>query len=68
MEILKSALEGDIMRQKEYLTKLAEDGGSDVRFEMWLDETQRLLKKLSIKLSSMKANAKITDYVSKGRV
>lgn len=68
MEILKSALEGDIMRQKEYLTKLTEDGGSDVRFEMWLDESQRLLKKISVKLMDMKANAKLTDYVSKGRV
>lgn len=53
MEILKSALEGDIGRQKTYLEKLAEQGGSDVRFELWLDETERLLKKVSLKLSGM---------------
>lgn len=57
MEILKSALEGDIARQKDYLDELAEHNGSDVRFEMWLDESQRLLKKVSLKLFDMKAKA-----------
>lgn len=57
MEILKSALEGDIARQKDYLDELAEQNGSDVRFEMWLDESQRLLKKVSLKLFDMKAKA-----------
>lgn len=55
MEIIKSALEGDIARQKEYLNELAEQNGSDVRFEMWLDESQQLLKKVSSKLFNMKA-------------
>ena len=57
MEILKSALEGDIARQKDYLDEMSEQGGSDVRFEMWLDESQRLLKKVSLKLFDMKAKA-----------
>lgn len=57
MEILKSALEGDIGRQKKYLEELAEKNGSDVRFEMWLDESERLLKKVSLKLFDMKAKS-----------
>lgn len=57
MEILKSALEGDIARQKDYLDEMSEQGGSDVRFEMWLDESQRLLKKVTLKLFDMKVKA-----------
>lgn len=55
MEILKSALEGDIIRQKKFLEELAEEGGSDIRFEMWLDDTQRLHRKVTLKLMDMKA-------------
>lgn len=57
MEILKSALEGDIARQKDYLDEMADQGGSDVRFEIWLDESQRLLKKVTLKLFDMKVKA-----------
>lgn len=55
MEIIKSALEGDIIRQKKFLKVLEEQGGSDIRFEIWLDDSQRLLKKVSLKLMDMKA-------------
>lgn len=55
MEIIKSALEGDVIRQKEYLAELARQDNSDIRFEAWLDDSQKLLKKISIKLMNMKA-------------
>ena len=55
MEILKSALEGDIIRQKKFLDELAEQDGSDIRFEVWHDDTIRLHKKVALKLMDMKA-------------
>lgn len=55
MEIIKSALELDITHQKKFLAELAEQGGSDIRFEMWLDDTEILYKKVRSELFDMKS-------------
>jgi len=55
LEIIKSALEGDILRQKKFLNELAEQGGSDIRFEIWMIDSQKLLEKVTLKLMNMKA-------------
>lgn len=59
LEIIKSALEGDIIRQKQTISEMAEDGGSDIRFEMWLEDTEILYKKVVKKLMTMKAQKAI---------
>lgn len=57
MEIIKVALEGDIIRQRKYIQEMADDDSSDIRFEMWLEESERLLKKVSLEWIKMKANS-----------
>ena len=57
MEILKAALEGDIIRQRKFLQEMADDDSSDIRFEMWLEQSEQLLKKVSLKLIKMQANS-----------
>lgn len=52
LEIIKSALECDINFQKKQLKEI----GNDIRFEMWLDDTQLLHKRISTHLMEMKAN------------
>ena len=48
LEILKSALEGDIIYQKKQLETI-----DDVRFEVWLEDTQKLHKKVVSQLTSL---------------
>ena len=47
LEILKTALESDIIYQKKQLEEISEYGGGDIRFEIWLDETEKLHRKIS---------------------
>jgi len=52
-EIIKSALEQDITHQKKQIED--PNFGEDIRFEMWLIETQELHKKVSNHLMELKA-------------
>lgn len=59
LEILKAALEGDVQRQKYQLNEI----GSDIRFEIWLHETEMLLRKVSIRLSKELATDVGVEYL-----
>lgn len=54
LEILKTTLECDIMHQKKSLQQIEENGGSDIRFEMWLEDSKQLFRKVTLMLSDMK--------------
>jgi hypothetical protein len=51
LEILKSALAGDIIKQKDYLDKCKV---KDKPFEDWLNESKKLHRKVSSLLFDMK--------------
>lgn len=53
LEIIKASLEGDIVLQKKQLEEI-----DDIRFEMWLLDTQEIHKKVSIELMNRKAKVK----------
>jgi hypothetical protein len=55
LEILKSALEGDILRQKE------SEKMDHPAWKHWLEDSEKLLKKVSIKLIDMNAKQKILE-------
>jgi hypothetical protein len=49
LEIIKTALEGDIIRQKDSHKR------DQYEFKLWLEESERLLKKVSLKLFEAKS-------------
>lgn len=61
LEIMKAALEGDIIRQKEC------EKVNHPAFKAWLEETEKLLKKVTNKLSVEKAKRSMLDRVRKYR-
>lgn len=65
LEIIKSALECDINHQKKTLEEMYAEGGSDIRFEMWLEDTEILYKKVVKKLSTMKAQKALIGGTNK---
>jgi 2-keto-3-deoxy-galactonokinase len=59
LEIIKAALEGDIIQQKE------SDKAEHPAFKEWLKDTEKLLKKVSRKLFEMKAKQQIFESLKK---
>jgi hypothetical protein len=55
LEIIKSALEGDIIRQKENEHK------DHPAWKHWLEDSEKVLKKISKRLFEMKAKEQIFD-------
>jgi hypothetical protein len=55
LEIIKAALEGDIIRQKE------SDKRDNPAFKKWLKDSEKLLKKVSIKLFTEKAKQQMIE-------
>jgi len=55
VEIMKAALESDILRQKNYLEELEELGIVRPSFNEWLEDSRKLLRKTNSYLSKLKA-------------
>ena len=55
VEIVKAALESDILRQKNYLEELEELGIVRPSFNEWLEDSRKLLRKTNSYLSKLKA-------------
>lgn len=55
VEIVKAALESDILSQKNYLEELEELGIVRPSFNEWLEDSQKLLNKTNSYLSKLKA-------------
>lgn len=49
LEIIKAALEGDIIRQTE------SENRDQFEFRLWLEDSEKLLKKVSLKLFEAKS-------------
>jgi 2-keto-3-deoxy-galactonokinase len=55
LEIIKAALEGDIIRQKDFERR------DHPAFKEWLEDTEKLLKKVSNKLFTTKAKEQMIE-------
>jgi hypothetical protein len=53
LEIIKAALEGDIIRQKQ------SDNADHPAFKQWLEDSEKLLKKVSRQMFEMKTRKKL---------
>jgi tRNA nucleotidyltransferase/poly(A) polymerase len=53
LEIIKAALEGDIIRQKQ------NDNADHPAFKQWLEDSEKLLKKVSRQMFEMKTRKKL---------
>lgn len=60
LEILVAALEGDVIRQKE------SDKRDEPAFKAWLEDTERLLKKVRLRLSKEKTRRTLVDFYREG--
>lgn len=58
LHVFKAALECDIREQKKTLQEMLDEGWSDMRFEIWLHESEKLLKKTSLLIMDMEAQVK----------
>ncbi|MEK4025368.1 hypothetical protein [Sporosarcina sp. FSL W7-1283] len=56
LEILVAALEGDVIRQKE------SDKRDEPAFKAWLEDTEKLLKKVRLRLSNEKSREALIDF------
>lgn len=59
VEIMKAALEGDIIYQKKQITKLGYQGRDTVPFEDWLKDSEELLQRTNTYLSKLKAGMQV---------
>lgn len=59
LEIIKAALEGDIIRQKESIHK------DHPAFKEWLSDTEKLHKKVQRKLFDMKSRQQLYNHICK---
>jgi hypothetical protein len=57
LEIIKAALEGDIIRQKEF------DKRHHPAFKEWLNDSEKLLRKVSVKLFTAKAKQQMINQL-----
>ncbi|UOE58221.1 hypothetical protein [Cytobacillus oceanisediminis] len=55
LEIIKAALEGDIIRQKE------SENADHPAFQEWLKDTEKLLKRVSIQIIERKGRLKMLE-------
>jgi hypothetical protein len=58
LEIIKAALEGDIIQQKENIHK------DHPAWKHWLEDSEKLLKKVSMKLFEMKSRKQLLDELN----
>jgi uncharacterized lipoprotein YehR (DUF1307 family) len=56
LEIMKAALEGDIIRQKE------SEKMDHPAWKHWLEDSEKLLKKVSMKIIEMKGKQEIINH------
>jgi hypothetical protein len=59
LEIIKAALEGDIIQQKDNIHK------DHPAWKHWLDDSEKLLKKVSMKLAEQKAKEQLINNIKK---
>lgn len=59
MEIIKAALEGDIILQKK------SEHADHPAFKEWLKDTEKLLKKVSIELMNRKAKQELFNKIKR---
>jgi hypothetical protein len=59
LEILKAALEGDIIQQKDHIHK------DHPAWKHWLEDSEKLLKKVSRKLFEQKAKEQLLSDLKK---
>lgn len=62
LEILKAALQGDIIRQKE------SDKAEEPAFKAWLEDSEKLLKKVTRKLFEVKGRESLFKEARKMRL
>lgn len=60
LDIIKTALEGDIIRQKKEIEEI-----DDIRFQKWLFDTEELYKKVSNELFTRKAKKQMLRTLSR---
>jgi hypothetical protein len=60
LEIIKAALEGDIIQQKESIHK------DHPAWKHWLEDSEKLLKKVSRKLFEMKSKEQLLNNLKRG--
>jgi hypothetical protein len=61
LEILKAALEGDIIQQKE------SENRDHPTWKHWLEDSEKLLKKVNVKLFDLKSRERLLG-IAKGEV